>query len=946
MRKKELRYIVFGVDGNVRKSNVRHLYATSSNQKVFVFNDADITTESTAYRSYARIKRADSFNVGPITLLASEITVENTGYTQDELNKFLESINVDYTSCRILILEKQALAVSGPISITVVYDRVNELGRTIETQAKAEVSAYVYDAVEEILTEEEYISIKEEMLPRDLGDITVSEEFKDTDHLVIAQNGATKKITGKKLKEEVIKNVVNDTLLEEQIETEVYESLTKKEQEYAPRLTNLEKNKADISYVEQLSQSLASGSPKGTYDNIMELQADIPEGNNNIYITTDDGQWNYWNGTMWVAGGTYQSAGISDNSITPNKTTFFNFKLGKNLFNKETRTVNSAVSPTTGSLGTHTSVDTSDFIEVEGNENYYISHSNRVAWYDANKVFISGLYDGTTFALTSPANAKYIRVSMLKTVVDIFQIEKGTVGTSYEPYSVTPVLDSTYFEKQYLDKVPENSIGVEHFVNSLKNNFIRTKNLFNKETRELDKLVVHSTGALQSDVRFDTSDFIEVEPNTEYHKTVFQRHAWYDVNKIYISGSYNEDLVVLSPPNAKYIRVTIPKEDVDTFQFEKGNKATEYEPYGYKLNIPNVGDLETLEQYLIDEINEIEEKVVAINSSLNFTFATDIHNNIWNNQPHKFQVLGEIGKRGIVDFVGIGGDIVDEGQPVSELKKRLLKLVNYARDSYLTFICRGNHDTGFTNYTTGDVIKPHEWYNIACRHLEEKVVFDEQNPQGGYYYKDFNNAKIRVIVLNTSDFYIEGDNSINPLTCRIRQQQFSWFQNKALNFMDKGTDRSNWGVVILSHASINVVESSELNGKILICEVLKAFMTGTTYSANDNVGTAIELNANVDFTTQGPMELICSINGHRHWDRVTTLTAEFASLNRPCIAVANHSGNVDYKVDPLPAGATVPTDRTKGTINNELFDIFSIDRQARKIYTTRFGAGNDRVIDY
>src|SRR5690606_5103838 len=105
------------------------------------------------------------------------------------------------------------------------------------------VSAYVYNAVEEIFTEEEYNSFKEEMLPRDLGDITISEEFNDDDHIVVAQNGATKKISGKKLKEEVVKNVVEDTLLEEQVEDAVYDSLTKKEQEYAPRLLNVEQNK-------------------------------------------------------------------------------------------------------------------------------------------------------------------------------------------------------------------------------------------------------------------------------------------------------------------------------------------------------------------------------------------------------------------------------------------------------------------------------------------------------------------------------------------------------------------------------------------------------------------------------------------------------------------------------------------------------------------------------
>ena len=280
MENKKINYIVFDVNGKVRKSYISNLVATSANQKVFVFNDADITTESTAYRSYARIKRADSFNVGPITLLASEITVENTGYTQDELNKFLESINVDYTSCRILILEKQALAVSGPISITVVYDRVNELGRTIETQAKAEVSAYVYEAVEEIFTEEEYNSFKEEMLPRDLGDVTLSEEFNDDDHLVVTQNGATKKIAGKKLKEEVVKNVVEDTIMIDVIKDEIGVKFQQVEQEYAPRLLNVEQNKRDKSVkITKIDMDISANANKLGLENLQDEVIQAISGN-------------------------------------------------------------------------------------------------------------------------------------------------------------------------------------------------------------------------------------------------------------------------------------------------------------------------------------------------------------------------------------------------------------------------------------------------------------------------------------------------------------------------------------------------------------------------------------------------------------------------------------------------------------------------------------------
>lgn len=42
-----------------------------------------------------------------------------------------------------------------------------------------------------------------------------------------------------------------------------------------------------------------------------------------IYVNTTDGQWYYYDGNDWTAGGTYQSTGIADGSISPEKTSFF-----------------------------------------------------------------------------------------------------------------------------------------------------------------------------------------------------------------------------------------------------------------------------------------------------------------------------------------------------------------------------------------------------------------------------------------------------------------------------------------------------------------------------------------------------------------------------------------------------------------------------------------------
>ena len=42
-----------------------------------------------------------------------------------------------------------------------------------------------------------------------------------------------------------------------------------------------------------IANGLAGGSPKGTYSNLAALAAAIPAGNTNIYVTLDNGYWNY-----------------------------------------------------------------------------------------------------------------------------------------------------------------------------------------------------------------------------------------------------------------------------------------------------------------------------------------------------------------------------------------------------------------------------------------------------------------------------------------------------------------------------------------------------------------------------------------------------------------------------------------------------------------------------
>jgi hypothetical protein len=50
--------------------------------------------------------------------------------------------------------------------------------------------------------------------------------------------------------------------------------------------------------------------PKGVLADLATLESAYPTGTDGIWITQDDGYWNFWDGTVWKKGSVYQSSGI------------------------------------------------------------------------------------------------------------------------------------------------------------------------------------------------------------------------------------------------------------------------------------------------------------------------------------------------------------------------------------------------------------------------------------------------------------------------------------------------------------------------------------------------------------------------------------------------------------------------------------------------------------
>ncbi|MCM3205606.1 hypothetical protein [Paenibacillus illinoisensis] len=200
--------------------------------------------------------------------------------------------------------------------------------------------------------------------------------------------------------------------------------------------------KADIAYVNTKVSSVASGSPKKTFSTFAELQAFYPAGNDGIYIVVADGSWYYWDGNSWVAGGVYQSAGVADGSITTEKLAFTAIKgtASKNLFDRSTALIDRYVMYNNGAIEVLAGYCASDWIKILPNTVYTKNDSQQLAFYDSAKNYVSGLDAATTF--TTPANASYLRLTVVVGNLETLQLERGPNQTSYETYDAKVSVNS------------------------------------------------------------------------------------------------------------------------------------------------------------------------------------------------------------------------------------------------------------------------------------------------------------------------------------------------------------------------------------------------------------------------------------------------------------------------------------------------------------------------
>ena len=315
---------------------------------------------------------------------------------------------------------------------------------------------------------------------------------------------------------------------------------------------------------------------------------------------------------------------LGDRNVKPRNTTFF--KEGKNLFNKATAEEGVRVTAT-GRVIADSNFLLSDYIRIFSNEEYIKTTGHGYAFYDANKVFISGSENGNTF--TTPSNAVYVRINSSVGTVDIQQLELGTVATPYEPYSSKEFIDNKYIEQQ---PIPFDKLD-----------FLEPSvNLFDKSKAIYGYVINAPTGEAYPTANFYISDYIPVIANQSYTVNYSYHKAFYDADKNYVSGLLaTEGATFTVPENAVYLRTSISAPRLDEMIVARGVEVPRYEPF--KLVIPK--------EYLgvADESDEpdIVEKVINLPSVIHSIggFKTDVYfKNIMNDDNFDFELAGVAGK--------------------------------------------------------------------------------------------------------------------------------------------------------------------------------------------------------------------------------------------------------------------------------------------------------------
>lgn len=265
----------------------------------------------------------------------------------------------------------------------------------------------------------------------------------------------------------------------------------------------------------------------------------------------------------------------------------------------------------------------------------------------------------------------------------------------------------------------------------------------------------------------------------------------------------------------------------------------------------------------------------------------------------------------------------------------------YAMSNITAYNLVGNHCKSNSTQKLYDLIGK---YNVFDVYATTKIR--------GFGYKDYTNKKVRVIALNTCDYWNgQGGNGMS-----YEQKDFLM---KALDLSAK-SNYSDWTIIILSHIPLDYLGGDYNKGADLKA-ILKAYNNGTTASITVNSsyanaqGEASKYSGTLTYNYSGKnAPRVINIHGHVHTNCYGNLTFidDNTKLDMVRMATPNSSFNGNCGGEsryPTEGNYSTDKDEVKKVANSKAdtsATFYLIDLDEQKIYAVGYGADIDRTVIY
>ena len=337
---------------------------------------------------------------------------------------------------------------------------------------------------------------------------------------------------------------------------------------------------------------------------------------------------------------------------------------------------------------------------------------------------------------------------------------------------------------------------------------------------------------------------------------------------------------------------------------------------------------DSLTNDMVVAIDSKEDSVVGLCDIDKFVFSyvSDDHATGWLNRYRKYtaMALDRVSKSlGVDAILNCGDSVLSAGGALNALRKQF---ENTNKEDVL--FVEGNHD----RYIVDPILSKEDFFNFMYRKQTGDASFHFGNPPASYYYRDFADKKMRLVVLDLYD--IPSQYNYNDHN-GYRQNQLQWLANDALRI------DADWSVIVATHSAPYSDADGMTNNtggqgnRELLPQILSAFKNGTSvHLVNTTVlGDVFTVDFTADFTGQGSRTLVGVFTGHNHTDVVLEKNdITYVSIACGYIDVALYMGQLGYRYqDEYSAIA---------------FDVVIVDTTTQTVTLKRFGWGNDRSFSY